>query len=99
VYPEEAFLRIEPVEIYSDATNAAIMRHPGRRFPRGLVQGDTLASLCIRLNRVIEGHEERSIPLICEDLLDSRDLLVDLLEHYKAVLIKHEIPLPFPDLT
>jgi hypothetical protein len=26
-------MHIDPVEIYSDASNAAVMRHPGRRFP------------------------------------------------------------------
>jgi Family of unknown function (DUF6959) len=31
-------MHVEPVEIYSDQTNAAIMRHPGRRFPGVLIQ-------------------------------------------------------------
>jgi hypothetical protein len=39
-------MRVEPVEILSDRTNAAVMRHPGRRFPDVLVQGDTLYTLC-----------------------------------------------------
>ncbi len=29
-------MHVEPVEIYSDASNAVIMRHTGRRFPVSL---------------------------------------------------------------
>ena len=35
------------VEIFSDTTNRAVMRHPGRKFPGSLVQGDTLYGLCL----------------------------------------------------
>jgi len=35
------------VEIYSDTSNAAVLRHPDRRFPGVLIQGDTLHSLCL----------------------------------------------------
>src|SRR5215467_14557846 len=38
-------MRVDQVEIFSDATNAAVMRHPDRRFPGLLVQGDTLSTL------------------------------------------------------
>lgn len=36
--------RVE-VEIYSDASNLAVMRHPGRRLPGSLIQGDSLLIL------------------------------------------------------
>ena len=35
----------ESVEIYTDATNCAVMRHSARRFPGVLVQRDTLHSM------------------------------------------------------
>ena len=38
-------VRTELVEIYSDKTNAAVLRHPGRHFPGVLVQGDDLYAL------------------------------------------------------
>lgn len=38
-------MRTETVEIYSDASNAAVIRHPGRQFPGMLIQEDTLHSL------------------------------------------------------
>ena len=39
-------MRSESVEIYSDTTNAAVLRHPGKKFPGVLVQGDTLYTMC-----------------------------------------------------
>ena len=39
-------MREELVEIYSDASNAAVLRHPERKFPGVLLQGDTLHSIC-----------------------------------------------------
>ena len=38
-------MRIEQVEIYSDVSNFAVMRHPGRNFPGSLIQGDSLSLL------------------------------------------------------
>jgi hypothetical protein len=85
----------EDVEIYSDATNAAVMRHPGRRFPGVLVQGDSLYILCTQadiacqeIGRGTAGYDE---------LNDLRNKLWDFLNHYKATLTEHGIPLPFND--
>ncbi len=40
-------MRIEEVEIYSDETNYAVLKHPGRHFPGSLIQGDDLYHLCL----------------------------------------------------
>jgi predicted RNase H-like HicB family nuclease len=91
-------MRIELVEIYSDETNAAIMRHPGRRFPGVLIQGDTLASLCADVRRVVA----IACPHLDSDgqfeLYDLQERLAEFLEHYKRVLRQHGLPLPFVDL-
>lgn len=59
-------MRIEPVEIYSDASNQAILRHPARRFPGILVQGDTLkilhGELVAALNGVGDNLSEEASP-------------------------------------
>jgi hypothetical protein len=90
-------MRQEVVEILSDQTNAAVMRHPGRRFPGVLVQGDTLYNLCQRadlacraLHRGAPGHDEAN---------EVRNALWGLLNHYKAVLAEHDLPLPFSEQT
>jgi hypothetical protein len=91
-------MHIEPVEIYSDATNAAIMRHPERRFPGLLVQGDTLSGLCRRTSEVYErlagtvDEESRWALFMLSDELRS------FLAHYKNTLQEHGIDLPFGDI-
>jgi hypothetical protein len=88
-------MRIDPVEIYSDATNQAILRHPGRRFPGVLIQGDTLNRLH---DQVVAALDESSGDL-GEDarlgLEDVRDFLGACLAHYRTVLRDHGISLPF----
>lgn len=88
-------MRQEVVEILSDQTNAAVMRHPDRRFPGVLVQGDTLHSLCQRsdsacrkLHRGAPGYDEAN---------EVRNALWGLLNHYKTVLGEHDLPLPFSE--
>jgi hypothetical protein len=49
-------MRVEPVEIYSDQTNAAVMRHPDRHFPGVLVQGDTLWTMCGRADEACKNR-------------------------------------------
>jgi hypothetical protein len=34
-------MHVEKVEIYSDKTNSAVLRHPARKFPGVLIQGAT----------------------------------------------------------
>jgi len=88
-------MRADTVEIYSDATNAAVMRHPGRRFPGVLVQGDTLHSLWMQADLACReaGPGSRGF----EEISDLRNRLQELLIHYKVVLGEHRIPLPFSD--
>ena len=90
-------MHVEPVEIDSDVSNSAVMRHPGRRFPGVLVQGDTLSILCSTADRICA----RSRTNIDEDayleLNELRNSLWGFLIHYKTILGQHDIPLPFVD--
>ncbi len=45
-------MKIEKVEIYSNTTNMPVMRHPNRHFTGVLFQGDTLYSMCQRLDEI-----------------------------------------------
>jgi predicted RNase H-like HicB family nuclease len=38
-------METKPVDIYSEASNFAIVRIPSRRFPGCVVQGDSLSAL------------------------------------------------------
>ncbi len=88
-------MRTASVEILSDRTNTAVMRHPDRRFPGVLVQGDTLYLLCQRADAACRAMS-RSSPGF-EDGNDLRNALHSLLNHYKSVLAEHDISLPFSE--
>jgi hypothetical protein len=85
---------IESVEIFSDESNAAIMRHPGRHFPGCLIQGDSLSILVSSL-AVVQSEANCLSEDAAGELADVAERLSDLLEHYKAVLLSHNIALPF----
>lgn len=86
-------MRLEQVEIYSDASNMAVMRHPGRRFPGMLIQGDSLYNLCQMAEDLCSSVANN--PKAREHALFLREALRDRLDHYKTVLAQHSIPLPF----
>ncbi|MGR9209679.1 DUF6959 family protein [Rhizobium leguminosarum] len=88
-------MRSEDVEIFSDMTNAAVMRHPGRKFPGILVQGDNLHAMCLRADVACE-KVGRGTPGY-EDLNGLRNTLWSYLNHYKSTLDEHGIGLPFSE--
>jgi hypothetical protein len=83
-------MRVESVEIYSDQSNMPVIRHPGRRFPGLLVQGDTLHALCAQAAQVLSAG-----PDSLDELRDLHSKLLGMLAHYKAVLHEHKVDLPF----
>lgn len=84
-------MRTESVEIYSDETNRAVIRHPGRKFPGVLIQGDTLYTLCVMAD---EACAEAGPS---DELNRLRNALRGLLIHYKVVMGEHKIRLPFDE--
>jgi len=90
-------MRVEDVEIYSDQTNNAILRHPGRRFPGVLVQGDDLYSMCKAADRICTNGREALDDEAYQELNRLRNGLWKRLVHYKDVLRSHDIPLPFSE--
>jgi Xaa-Pro aminopeptidase len=90
-------MRKESVEIYSDETNRAVMRHPGRKFPGVLVQGDTLYSLCKSADEACEAARKAHCNEASEVLNAVRNQLWSLVNHYKSVLHEHGFQLPFSE--
>jgi hypothetical protein len=86
-------------EIYSDKTNAAVVRHPGRKFPGVLVQGDTLYSLCVSADASCQAFRSQAHTEAYQQLNELRNHLRTLLSHYKYVLTEHQIPLPFNEVA
>lgn len=91
-------MRTERVEIYADTTNAAVLRHPGRKFPGVLVQGDTLYSLCQSADLVCSRGRSKLDDESFAELNDLRNKLWSLLTHYKSVLEEHHLPVPFNEM-
>jgi len=90
-------MRVEPVEIDSDQTHAAVMRHPDSQFPGVLVQGDTLWTMCCRADEACKNGRAVFDEETYADLNSLRNALWGLLTHYKATLGNHGIPLPFSE--
>ncbi len=88
-------MKKEEVEIYSDASNLAVMRHPGREFPGSLIQGDSLHSLLQNVKEAKEEIESGNASDASEILDDIVENLTYRLEHYKTVLKEHGRELPF----
>lgn len=87
-------MRAELVEIYSDAPNAAVMRHPARNFPGMLVQGDSLHNLSRMADAALAGAEPDSDHW--HDLKELADDLRSRVNFYAQVMREHGLELPFP---
>lgn len=88
-------MHVVPVEIFSDQTNAAVIRHPGRHFPGVLIQGDTLHDLCAQADDICREMGRNSDGF--DEMNDLRNRLWSFLTHYKNVLGQHSMSLPFSE--
>ena len=90
-------MKKEEVEIFSDTTNQAVMKHPGRNYPGLLMQGDTLYSICRDLDDVCREIKNGNTNEAFEELNELRNSMWERLNHYKVVLGEHGIELPFSE--
>lgn len=90
-------MKKEAVEIYSDETNIAVLRHPDRNYPGSLMQGDTLNALISDISEAIAEIEAGNYQDASEALGFIVQELTERLDHYKRVLREHGIDLPFYD--
>lgn len=87
-------MRIAEIEIYADAGNTVVLRHPDRRFPGCLIQGDSLQAMLQSLKLVAR----ESAGISDNAAVELNDVILGLaerLEHYKSVLAAHDLALPF----
>ena len=83
------------VEIYPDASNFAILRHPGRACPGSLVQGDTLHRLW-RLAEAARKAADTDADDPDHPAVELAEELRQRLDHYRRVLEAAGRALPFP---
>ena len=94
-------MKTDSLEVYSESTNHAVIRPPGRQFPGSVIQGDTLSSLCsdarelsLRL-KALESEDEELLWLA----QGIQEQLLERLLHYQGMLTAHGIPLPYSVLA
>ena len=92
-------MKIEPVEIYADASNFAVMRHPGRRFPGALIQGDSLHLLCATAEAAEKALQSGDAAAAGDYLNELAGALRARLDHYVQILGEHDQELPFNDAS
>jgi hypothetical protein len=83
------------IEVYSEATNHAVIRMPGRRFPGSVIQGVSLSimrNLAHSIHRRVTRVADDELTADAEELLS---LLDERLMHYEKVLAKHGMELPY----
>ena len=83
------------IEVFSEASNFAIVRMPGREFPGCVIQGDSLSilhtlAITIRGRVAAWGDED-----LAGDAVELVELLESRLTHYERVLAEHGIGLPY----
>ena len=89
------------VEVFSQATNAWVIRTPGRQYPAVVVQGDSLSQLFALAQSVLErartcGRADAELAAEAEEL---RDLLWGRVQQYEATLAAHGMTLPYARTT
>lgn len=90
-------MKEENVEVYSDRTNHAVMKHPRRNSPGSLMQGDTLYALCKDADRIADMIKSNGDMQTYQEMNALRNKLWERLNHYKNTLIEHDIDLPFSE--
>ena len=90
-------MKREELEVFSEASNYAIVRPPGRNFPGAVIQGDSLSILCAEARAI--ASQVRSLKIEDEEFLylvqEHQDKLLGRLLHYQRVLAEHGITLPY----
>ena len=88
-------MQMKNVEVFSEASNYAIVRMPGRAYPGCVVQGDTLTSLWRTARRI----HDLAIRAGQEELAGEAEMMVgeldDRLRHYEGVLGEANMSLPY----
>jgi len=87
------------LEVFSETSNYAIVRMPGRSFPGMVVQGDSLSILCNHARSIHRLATRLGDAELLDEIAELQDLLEDRLRHYEEVLAEHNMRLPYTKRT
>ena len=83
------------LEVYSQSTNRAVVKMPGRHFPGLVIQGDSLSNFLLLAESICKKSEKTFDTDLINESRELRNNLQQLLLHYETTLSKHNIPLPY----
>lgn len=83
------------LDVFSEASNHAVVRMPGRRFPGSVIQGDTLSNLLQLAGVILREAEGAGRPALTEAAEELYDALRRHLDHYESALNEHGMALPY----
>jgi hypothetical protein len=90
-------MKLETVEIYSEASNNTVLKLNDRHFPGSLIQGDSLSILVAEIaeakTEIELGNSEEAKEILSLVL----ERLVDRLNIYTEALKAHNLELPFTE--
>jgi hypothetical protein len=92
-------MKIAELEIYSEASNHAVVKAPGRRFPGIVVQGDSLSMLSAEAKELSERlkhlrNQDEELLCLAQGL---QEQLLERQLHYQQVLAEHGVALPYSE--
>jgi hypothetical protein len=90
-----AAVKVESVEILSDAVNYVVLKSPGRNFPGMVIQGDSLAKLYRSASEVSRLAKEAGDEELEGEAASLCEELGDRLAYYERVLSAHGIEIPY----
>jgi hypothetical protein len=82
------------IEVLSEASNLAVVRMPGRKFPGVVIQGDSL-SILVSAAEIIRSRVPAGDEILREAAEELCRLLTHRLAHYEEVLRENGIELPY----
>jgi hypothetical protein len=88
-------MECQQLEVYSDESNFAIVRMPGRHFPGCVIQGDSLSILLSSAETICELAATSRNQELMDEATALAEQLAGRLTHYESVLKAHGIKLPY----
>ncbi len=83
------------VEIFTDPTNYAIVRLPGRKYPGVVFQGDSLSILSEKLGEIFDYAKDIQNEDLIFSLSEVKTQVENILKHYETVLESCGVELPY----
>ena len=83
------------LEVFSDLSNYAIVRMPGRNYPGCVVQGDSLSVLLGSVERAHSLALEMGNSELIDELASLKESLEERLMHYEQVIKGHGFDFPY----